>query len=63
MANNAEWIYEIGASRQFCARKDLMQHFKDVTEGEYVYKETLRLLELWVKGISFSNLLMANYYP
>ena len=34
VANNAEWVYDTGASRHFCANKEVMQNFKDVTDGE-----------------------------
>jgi len=37
VTNNAKWICDTRASTHFCANKELIQHFKDVTNGECVY--------------------------
>jgi len=34
---NVEWIYNTKALRHFCSNKELIQDFKDVTDGECVY--------------------------
>ena len=37
MANNVKWICDTGASRCFCANKELIQDFEDAADGECVY--------------------------
>ena len=53
MANNAEWIYNTGASTHFCANKELMQDFKDVTDGECVYMGDSTTTRVMHKGEIF----------
>ena len=37
MSNSTEWILDTGATRHFCANKDLMHDFEDTPDGEHVY--------------------------
>jgi len=37
VGNEAKWIYDIGASRYFCANKEPIQDFKDMIDGECIY--------------------------
>ena len=62
VANSAEWIYDIRASRHFCANKELMQDFEDVADGECVYMGNSIAARVMVKGKIHVNSLLANYY-
>jgi len=37
VSNPTEWILDTGATRNFCANKDLMHDFEDVPDGEHVF--------------------------
>lgn len=37
VSNSTEWILDTGATRHFCANKDLMHDFEDAPDGEHVY--------------------------
>jgi len=37
VSNPTEWILDTGATRPFCANKDLMHDFKEVSDGEHVF--------------------------
>ena len=50
MANNAEWIYNTRASRNYCANKELMQDFKDMTGSECVYMRNSTTTRVMGKG-------------
>ena len=58
MANSTEWNYDTGASRQFCANKELMQDFEDVVDGECVHIEnstTTRVIGKWKILLKFTS--------
>jgi len=65
-ANNAEWIYNAGASRTFCANKELIQDFEDVVYGECVYMEnstTIRVIGKEKTLLKFtSSKLLSNVF-
>jgi len=50
VTNNAEWIYDTGASRHFYAEKELMQDFEDVADDECVYMKNYTTTRLIGKG-------------
>ena len=62
VTNNAEWIYDTGVSRHFCANKELMQDFKNMTDGEYVYRENSVTARVVGKGNILLKFTFVNYY-
>jgi len=62
VSNPTEWILDTGATRHFCANKDMMHNFEDVPDDEHVFMGNAATPELWVKGKYFLNLLLANFY-
>ena len=50
MVNRAEWINDTGASRHFCANKELMQDFEDVPDSECVYMGNSTTARVMGKG-------------
>ena len=50
MQNLIEWILDFGASRHFCANKELMINFEDVVDGQCVYMGNLYTVAVNGKG-------------
>ena len=61
MENSAEWIYNTGALRHFCANKEHKQDFDDVADGECVYMGSSTIATVMDKERFFLNLVLANY--
>jgi len=61
VANNAEWIHDTRASRHFCTNKELMQDFKDMTDGGCVYLGNCAIAGVIGKGKTLLKFTLANY--
>jgi len=60
LAINAEWIYDTGDSRHFCTNKELMHDFKDMIDGECIYKGNCMTTRVMGKGKILLKLLLVN---
>ena len=49
-AQSTEWILDSGASRHFCANKELMIDFEDVAHGQCVYMDNSSTATVKSKG-------------
>jgi len=55
VSNPTEWILDTGATRHFCANKDLMYDFEEVPDGEHVFMGNAAAAESWVRKQNGSN--------
>jgi len=50
VSNSTEWSLDTGATRHFCANKDLMHDFEDAPDGEHVYMDNAATAGVIGKG-------------
>ena len=62
VSNSTEWILDTGATRHFCANKDLMHDIEDVLDGQQVFMDNAATAGVMVKGKYCLNLLLKNLY-
>lgn len=56
VGNKSGWVLDTGASRHFCANKNLLDDFKDVAEGECVYMGNQSITGVYDKGYIYLKL-------